>query len=132
MILRKDLKIVILAGGKGTRIITLLLVGLFIVGPIAAFTYRDEIQNLMHSMSVAREESQNSAESLERKARETNEGWSALMYAAVHGRYNKVIALLEAGADVNARRNVGKSALTFATEQGHQRIAEILQQAASE
>jgi len=37
--------------------------------------------------------------------------------------------LLENGADINVKTNDGKTALTFASENGHSNIVELLKQA---
>jgi hypothetical protein len=45
------------------------------------------------------------------------EGWSPLMCAAWHGEFYAVEALLEAGANVNARDSEGDTPLLVATQQ---------------
>ncbi len=51
------------------------------------------------------------------------------MDAAGHGHINTVQALLDAGADVNAKQKYGGTALKYAIAQGHTEIVELLKQA---
>ena len=46
----------------------------------------------------------------------TNKGFTALMYAAIGGHAEAIIALIEAGADVNVRDRLGRTALDYARE----------------
>ena len=48
-----------------------------------------------------------------------NDGWTALMQAAVHGHTETAELLLKHGADVNAKRNDGSTALMQAAVNGH-------------
>jgi ankyrin repeat protein len=54
---------------------------------------------------------------------------SQLIEAAQNGRAEEVQALLEGGADVNAKDDDGQTALTVATQAGHTEIAEMLKKA---
>ena len=51
------------------------------------------------------------------------------MLAALYGHKKVVKILVEAGADVNAKRKDGKTALRWATEEGHRGVAKILRNA---
>ncbi len=52
-----------------------------------------------------------------------------LIDAAEKGQIERVKALLEAGADVNAKANDGRTALMWAEDSGHNEIVEILKKA---
>jgi ankyrin repeat protein len=54
------------------------------------------------------------------------EGWSALMFAAAEGRPEVVRALLDHGADPSLTDNDGDTALTFAQDNGHSEVVEVL------
>jgi len=56
----------------------------------------------------------------------TNDGDTALMWAAISGEVDIVKMLLEKGADVNAKNNHGDTALIFAAAQGNVDIVKIL------
>ena len=56
----------------------------------------------------------------------------AFMYASRGGHAETVNALLEAGADVNARHNDGWNALAFAALEGHTEIVNALLKAGAE
>jgi len=54
-------------------------------------------------------------------------GWSALIAASLNGHRDIVRLLLAHGADQNIRDNSGKTALMWAEEQGHRRVARTLE-----
>ena len=56
-------------------------------------------------------------------------GWTALMAAAGKGHTDTVRALLGAGADLNAKDKESKTALTYAKENDHNEIVQLLKQA---
>ena len=51
------------------------------------------------------------------------------MFAAYEGRTETVKTLIDAGADVNAKHNKGRTTLMVAAKKGHTEIMEILKQA---
>jgi len=53
-------------------------------------------------------------------------GWTPLMIAAAEGHQEAVSILLKAGANANARNNLGRTALMFASTYGYVEIAQIL------
>ena len=55
-------------------------------------------------------------------------GATALVYAALHGHTTIVQALLEKGADPNAKDNVGMTALMAAVSRGHADVIQLLQE----
>ena len=57
-----------------------------------------------------------------------NDGWTALMRAAINGGTEIVKLLLAAGADVNAKGNDGKTALMLAKYNNHPEIVKLLKQ----
>lgn len=63
-----------------------------------------------------------SAENVDVKA----EGLTALMRAAIDGRFDSVKDLVERGANVNMRADNGGTALSFAAEKGHLDIVKFL------
>jgi ankyrin repeat protein len=59
----------------------------------------------------------------------SNRGGTSLMAAAMVGDLRMVQALLDKGADVNARmRETNESALTLAESHGHAEVARLLRQ----
>jgi len=54
------------------------------------------------------------------------------MNAVGEGQTETVRVLLDAGADVNAKTEMGVTALTIATQTGHPEIVELLQKAGAE
>lgn len=57
------------------------------------------------------------------------EGWSALMWAAAEGNEEVVRILLTNGADPTLKDNDDETALVFASNNGHSKVAELLKQA---
>ena len=53
-------------------------------------------------------------------------GYTALHYAAANGHFKAVDLLLKAGANVSHQSKDGSSALDFALEQRHMKIADTL------
>ena len=56
----------------------------------------------------------------------TRAGSSALMFAALSGKFNATSALLRAGADVSLQDQKGLTALMAAAARGHGRIVQLL------
>jgi len=52
----------------------------------------------------------------------------ALLTAAANGHLGIVSILLASGADLHAKTNEGKTALSFALERGHAEVTELLRQ----
>jgi ankyrin repeat protein len=63
---------------------------------------------------------------------ETEDGWTALMDAAIEGNAETLEYLIDAGADVNTTQKDGNTALTWAAKKGHTGIVNILKQAGAE
>lgn len=53
-------------------------------------------------------------------------GWTPLMIAVAEGHATTVSVLLEGGADVNAKNNLDRTALMFASSYGHTKIVKKL------
>jgi len=58
----------------------------------------------------------------------TNQGKTALMYAAEHGHTATCALLIKHGAQVNARTNWGSTSLMWAAQNGHREICRLLVQ----
>ncbi len=54
------------------------------------------------------------------------DGWTALHYAALHGKMDIVEILISSGIDVNAKNNAGWGAIHLAANYGHLRIIKFL------
>jgi len=61
---------------------------------------------------------------------DTNEHWSALMWAAAEGQTKVVELLLKNGADPSLKEADGDTAESFAAKNGHSAVVKILQAAA--
>lgn len=59
-------------------------------------------------------------------ARDKRHGLTLLISAAIFGQFDVMQILLEAGADVNARDNYGKTPLMFVAERGRHKSVELL------
>ena len=55
-----------------------------------------------------------------------NDGWTALMSAALNKADDLAKLMIESGADVNAKDDKGKTALTYALERDASDVADIL------
>jgi len=53
-------------------------------------------------------------------------GWTALHYASENGHLGVVCYLLDQGADINARGDLGQSPLYVACQEGHLEVVELL------
>ena len=60
------------------------------------------------------------------------DGWTELMVVAREGRTEAAQLLLEAGAEVNAKKDDGRTALMIAARHGHTEIARLLLEAKAE
>ena len=63
---------------------------------------------------------------------ETEDGWTALMDAAIEGNAETLEYLIDTGANVNATQKNVNTALTWAAKKGHTGIVNILKQAGAE
>ena len=59
-------------------------------------------------------------------AAQANDLEKELIQAAVAGNITEVVSLLDAGANVNTRNEIGKTALMYAAEEGHNEVVELL------
>ena len=59
-------------------------------------------------------------------------GWTALMYAAHHGKDKVIAALLGAGADIQYKSPASETALSVAVMQGHEATARLLIEAGAD
>jgi len=99
------------------------LTGLDIALERAATLTADEIEDLA-ALSVTEEEAQEQAA---RQAEATRNPTGALLNAARDGDYVQVLALLQAGADVNARSRInGYTPLIWASSRGHTETVHVL------
>jgi len=57
---------------------------------------------------------------------DNNEGWTALMFAAAEGLAPNVKILLENGADTKPKDIDGDTAASFAAQNGHQQVADMI------
>ena len=65
-------------------------------------------------------------EATEVKARDLQDGRTALIVASAAGHSDMVSLLLHRGADVNTRDKGGRTALTWASVNGHTRVVNML------
>jgi ankyrin repeat protein len=59
---------------------------------------------------------------------DNNEKWSALMFAAAEGQVENVKILLKYGADWKLTDIDGDTAASFAAKNGHQQVAQIIEE----
>jgi ankyrin repeat protein len=57
---------------------------------------------------------------------QNNQGQTALMRAAEHNLVNNVRLLMHAGADFNLRDKEGRTAITYAREEGNAQVIRLI------